>query len=119
MHHSYANITGHDDDIDLGLFGRLSPHQKRLAFHRLQHFYLWMLYGFLPIKWQVYDDFRDWAIGRIGGKRFARPKGWDLAVLLGGKTFFFSLAILLPLLVHPLGPYCCLTSRRRSSKAWR
>ena len=30
MHHSYTNITGHDDDIDLGFFGRLSPHQKRL-----------------------------------------------------------------------------------------
>jgi linoleoyl-CoA desaturase len=30
IHHSYANITGHDDDIDLGFFGRLSPHQKRL-----------------------------------------------------------------------------------------
>jgi len=102
MHHGYTNITGHDDDIDLGFFGRLSPHQKRLAYYRFQHYYLWVLYGLLPIKWQVYDDFHDWAAGQIGGRRFARPKGWDLAVFLGGKTLFVTLALVLPLLMHPL-----------------
>jgi linoleoyl-CoA desaturase len=101
MHHSNTNITGHDDDINLGFFGRLSPHQKRLKFHRLQHYYLWILYGFLPVKWQLYDDFHDWVAGGIGGRRFARPKGWDLAVFLGGKMLFFGLALALPLLMHP------------------
>jgi linoleoyl-CoA desaturase len=101
IHHSYANITGHDDDIDVGLFGRLSPHQKRLKFHRLQHFYLWILYGLLPIKWQFYDDFCNLATGRIGARRFARPKGWDLVTLAGGKLVFSSLALAIPLLLHP------------------
>ena len=50
IHHSFANITGHDDDIDIGILGRLSPHQRRLPFHRLQHYYLWGLYGFLPVN---------------------------------------------------------------------
>jgi linoleoyl-CoA desaturase len=101
IHHSYANITGHDEDINVGFMGRLSPHQKRLKFHRLQHYYLWALYGLLPIKWQVYDDFRDVITGRIGEHRLARPKGWDLAVFVGGKMVFFALAILIPLLLHP------------------
>jgi linoleoyl-CoA desaturase len=101
IHHNYANITGHDDDINLGFLGRMSPHQKRLKVHRFQHLYLWVLYGLLPIKWQLYDDFRDLITGRVGGKRFARPKGWDLAVFLGGKTLFFSLALVVPLLMHP------------------
>jgi linoleoyl-CoA desaturase len=30
LHHTYVNITGHDTDIDLGIIGRLSPHQRRL-----------------------------------------------------------------------------------------
>ena len=30
IHHTYPNIDGHDDDIDVGFLGRLSPHQKRL-----------------------------------------------------------------------------------------
>jgi linoleoyl-CoA desaturase len=102
IHHSYANITGYDDDINIGIFGRLSPHQKRLKIHRLQHFYLWVLYGFLPVKWQVYDDFRDVVTGRSGGHRLARPKGWDLVTFLGGKLVFFSLALVIPLLQHPI-----------------
>jgi linoleoyl-CoA desaturase len=102
IHHAYANITGVDDDIDVGFFGRLSPHQKRLRFHRLQHFYMWPLYGFLPLKWQLYDDFRDVVTGHAGGQPYARPKGWDLAVFLGGKTVFFSLALAIPLLLHPV-----------------
>jgi len=102
IHHSYANITGHDDDIDLGLLARLSPHQRRLKFHRLQHFYLWALYGLLPIKWQFYDDFRAIVTGRIGEHQFAHPKGWDLVTFIGGKAVFFSLALVIPLLLHPV-----------------
>ncbi|HLN27546.1 MAG TPA: acyl-CoA desaturase, partial [Gemmataceae bacterium] len=102
IHHSFTNITGHDDDINLGVLGRLSPHQKRLRFHRLQHFYLWVLYGFLPIKWQLHDDFRCVITGNIGGHRLARPKGWDLLTFIGGKVVFFSLVFGIPLLLHPL-----------------
>ena len=100
IHHSYANITGRDEDINLGFVGRLSPHQKRLKFHRLQHFYLWALYGLLPVKWQLYDDFRDVAAGRLGEHRLARPQGWDLATFVAGKVAFFSLALVIPLLWH-------------------
>ncbi len=102
LHHSFSNITGHDDDIDMGVLGRLSPHQKRLKFHRLQHFYLWFLYGFLPIKWHVFDDFHNVITGRIGEHRIARPKGWDLVTLIGGKAVFFSLALVIPSLLHPV-----------------
>jgi linoleoyl-CoA desaturase len=101
IHHSYTNLTGHDDDINVGFFGRLSPHQKRLMFHRLQQYYMWVLYGFLPVKWHLYDDFRDVLTGRIGGHRIPRPKGWDLVTFLGGKAVFYTLAFGLPMLLHP------------------
>ena len=48
FHHSYVNIGGHDTDINLGILSRLTPHQKRLVFHRWQHLYLWPLYGCWP-----------------------------------------------------------------------
>jgi linoleoyl-CoA desaturase len=85
VHHTYANITGHDDDIEIGIFGRLSPHQKRFSFH---HIYLWMLYGFVAMKWHFFDDFRDVFNGRFGGHRHPRPKGWDLVTFIGGKALF-------------------------------
>jgi linoleoyl-CoA desaturase len=84
-HHTYANITGHDDDINIGYLGRLSPHQRHLKLHRFQHFYLWVLYGMMAIKWHVYDDFRDVIRGRISGHAFERPKGWDFIVFIAGK----------------------------------
>lgn len=102
IHHTYANISGHDDDINIGLLGRLSPHQRRLKIHRLQHFYLWALYGFLPLKWQLYDDFHDVILGRVGEIRIPRPKGWDLVTFIAGKAIFFSFALVIPLMLHPV-----------------
>ena len=100
IHHSFTNITGHDEDINLGVLGRLSPHQRRFSFHRLQHIYLWALYGMVSFKWHLYDDFKDIAKSRIGGYRFGRPKARDLIVFFGGKLSFFSLALVIPMLFH-------------------
>jgi linoleoyl-CoA desaturase len=100
LHHTYVNITGHDDDVNLGPLARLTPHQRRLPFHRFQHWYLWPLYGLFTIKWEFYDDFRDVLTGRLGPLRFPRPRGWDLVAFLGGKAVFFALALAVPLLLH-------------------
>ena len=117
MHHSNTNITGHDDDIDLGFFGRLSPHQKRLAIHRFQHYYLWALYGFLPLKWQLYDDFHDWAAGQIGGRRFRGRKGGTWPCSSAGKRSSFRWRCCSRCSYIRCGPYCCSTSRRRWFRA--
>jgi linoleoyl-CoA desaturase len=102
IHHTYPNIDGEDDDINVGLLARISPQQRRLKIHRLQQFYIWLLYGFLSAKWQLVDDFWNVAVGRIGRHRFARPKGADLAVFIGGKIVFFGLAFALPIWLHSI-----------------
>src|SRR6516225_3884022 len=40
FHHTFVNVAGLDRDIALCFLGRLSPHQRRLWFHRWQHLYL-------------------------------------------------------------------------------
>jgi linoleoyl-CoA desaturase len=102
IHHTYTNIAGHDDDINLGFLGRLSPQQPRLKIHRFQGVYLWLLYGFLAIKWHLFDDFYHVAVGHIGGHKIHRPRGKDLAVFIGGKVVSFSLAFVIPMLLHPV-----------------
>jgi len=102
IHHTYTNITGHDDDIDLGWLARLSPHQPHFWFHRLQGIYLWVLYGFLAIKRHLVDDFYQVWVGRIGDKKIPRPKGWDLVIFIAGKALFFSMAFVVPMLLHPV-----------------
>jgi linoleoyl-CoA desaturase len=100
VHHTYVNVTGHDADIELGIVGRLTPHQRLLRFHRWQHFYLWPLYGLNVIKWQLYDDFRDVILGRIGPHRMPRPKSWGWVRFVGAKVLFFSMAFVVPIMWH-------------------
>lgn len=85
------------------MLARLTPHQKRLAFHRWQHLYLWLLYGLLAIKWQLVDDFRKLISGRISNQPFPRPRGWELVILVAGKAIFFALAFGIPLRFHSVG----------------
>ncbi|MBZ5553088.1 MAG: acyl-CoA desaturase [Acidobacteriia bacterium] len=102
FHHTYVNITGEDPDIDLGIVGRQTPYQRSFGFHRWQHIYLWPLYGFMAIKWHLYDDFRDVITGRIGDHRIPRPRGRDLVIFLLGKITFFTLVFVIPVLFHPM-----------------
>jgi linoleoyl-CoA desaturase len=101
-HHTHVNIAGQDPDIDLGLLARVAPHQKRRRGHRWQHVYLWLLYGFLAIKWHLVSDFRNILRGTIGGRRLPCPRGWGLVTLLAGKGAFLTLAFGIPLMFHPV-----------------
>jgi linoleoyl-CoA desaturase len=103
LHHTYTNIAGYDMDLEVGIFGRLSPSHPRLAFHRWQHYYLWLLYGLLAIKWHFYDDFYCLITGKIGDRPFPRPKHSNLAIFFAGKLFFFTLVFAIPLQFHAIG----------------
>lgn len=101
FHHTFANITGHDTDIDYGILGRLTPHQKRLWIHRWQQFYLWPLYGVVMVKWKFFDDFKEIIRGRIAANhRIPRPRGWDLAIFLIGKAVFVGWIFVIPSFFH-------------------
>ncbi len=100
FHHTYPNIEGHDDDINLGFLGRLSPEQPRFWFHRFQGIYLWLLYGFIAIKWHLVDDFHQLISSKIGNHKIPRPKGKDLVIFITGKVLFFSMAFGIPMLLH-------------------
>jgi len=101
LHHTYTNVEGLDADLDAGGLLRLAPGQPRRALHRYQHLYAWALYLLFPVRWFLYDDFRDVAAGRVGGQPFPRPRGWDLAALLLGKALFLGWAVALPVALHP------------------
>lgn len=101
MHHTYANIANADDDINVGPLARLSPSQARHRFHRLQHYYLWGVYGLLLLNWHLIYDFKNLARSRIAKNRIARPRGWALAELVAGKGVFIAWAFVLPMFFHP------------------
>ncbi len=99
FHHTYTNISDHDDDIDVGILGRMSPNQPRLPFHRFQGVYMWFLYGLLAVKWQLFDDYYNIAIGKLGHHRLPRPKGRQLVEFIAGKAVFLCIAFVIPMLL--------------------
>jgi linoleoyl-CoA desaturase len=99
QHHTYANVDGMDPDVDGGPLLRFAPSQRRRAFHRGQHAYAWVLYGFLALKWWFVDDVLAVARGRLGGHPFARPRGAELVAFFAGKAAFVGWALVVPALV--------------------
>ena len=66
LHHTFTNIVGVDDDIEVGILMRMAPTQKRLKAHKFQHFYFWFLYMFLYIFWIFYTDYLKYFSQKIG-----------------------------------------------------
>ena len=58
LHHTYTNIEGLDEDIEVGGLMRFSPHAKKFPLHRYQHIYAWFLYCLLTLQWVTYKDYR-------------------------------------------------------------
>lgn len=100
FHHAYVNIQNYDADMDLGAVARLAPFQKLRFYQRWQHWYIWLMYGLMTIRWQLYGDFRDLIAGDAGTLKFPRPKGWALFNLVAWKVVFLALAFGIPLLFH-------------------
>ena len=100
-HHTHPNVAEHDDDINVGVLGRMSPHQRWYAPHRFQHFYMWGLYALLAVEWQLTGEFRNLITkSRYGRTHVPRPRGGQLVVFWLGKVIFFGLAFGLPLALH-------------------
>jgi linoleoyl-CoA desaturase len=101
IHHTYTNVAGHDDDIELGALARFAPDQRRCRYHRIQQFYMWPLYAVIVPKWYFWDDWVQLFSGRIGSHKLPRPKGMDLFQLIAGKMVSLTLFVILPVLLHP------------------
>src|SRR5215216_1449438 len=101
-HHNAPNVDPFDGDIDYGLIARVAPSRPWRSWFRLQHYYIWFLYAFLPERWQFYLDLRK-VLGRQRANGSApsitRRQYW---LLITGKLVFLTWAFVLPALLHPL-----------------
>lgn len=102
LHHNYPNVSGVDDDINIGALARVSPEQPQYQLHRFQHFYLWFLYGFVAFRWQLIYDFKEMAQSRIGDIDIPRANSVDTTLFATGKAVFISLALIVPMIFNPI-----------------
>lgn len=103
VHHTFTNVEGVDDDLEVGALARMSPAQRWYPWHRAQHLYMWLLYGFLLVKWVFFDDYANLATARVGSHRLPKMKTSDVVLFVLGKVTYLAWNIAIPLTRHSPG----------------
>lgn len=97
IHHSYTNIDGVDDDINVRPWMRMNSSQKKLRLHKYQHIYFWGLYSLLYIFWIFLLDYKKYFVGRIGSTAVKHMKPMDHIVFWSFKAINAFLFVGLPI----------------------
>lgn len=96
-HHSFTNIEGMDDDIDIEPWIRVHDEQKKYWFHRFQHIYWIVLYGVTYILWIFVQDFQKYFSGKVGETPFRKMDVKEHFIFWVSKLFYVGMAIVLPM----------------------
>ena len=105
IHHTYTNIDGIDDDIEIKPFLRMCPTQKKYKVHRLQHLYVWFLYTLLLIFWVFYSDFDKYFRKKIGTVPLKKMSISQHITFWAAKLFYYFIMIALPIYTLGLMPW--------------
>jgi len=99
IHHTYPNIHGLDEDLEVSPLLRLSPQAKLRPFHRFQHFYAFAAYSTTTLFWVFVKDYKYFLMPDLGpfkGKQHPRS---EVVTLLISKLVYYTYIIVIPLLV--------------------
>lgn len=96
-HHSFTNIEGMDDDIDIKPWIRVHDDQKRYWYHRFQHVYWVILYGVTYLLWVYVQDFKKYFTGKIGETPFRKMDVKEHIIFWVGKLLYVAAFIVLPI----------------------
>ena len=99
IHHTYTNIHGHDEDLEVANFIRLSPHTEYKPIHRFQHILAFPAYSFATIFWWFVKDYWYFLKPTIGPYENKKHPINEWVKLVVTKIIVYTLYIVLPLLV--------------------
>ena len=97
IHHSFTNIEGVDDDINIGPWMRVSDSQPKYWFHKFQHIYWVILYGISYFSWVYYLDFNKYFKGRIADTKLRKMELKEHFIFWGSKLAYTFIFIGLPI----------------------
>ena len=97
IHHTYTNIDGVDDDIEIKPLLRMCPTQKKRFIHRFQHIYVWFLYSLLLILWVFAFDFQKYFTKKIGIVPIKKMSLFNHIAFWFAKVFYYFIMIALPI----------------------
>ena len=97
IHHSFTNVEGVDDDIDIGSLMCVNQHQRRHWMHRFQHFYCWYLYMMLYMMWVFQSDYQRYFTRHIGSVPLPGMRPADHIQFWIGKVVNACLYLVIPI----------------------
>ncbi len=97
VHHTYTNIDGIDDDIEIKPMLRMCPTQKKYFIHRFQHIYVWFLYTLLLIVWVFATDYSKYFKKRVGIVPIKKLSPFDHFAFWFAKAGYYFMMIALPI----------------------
>ncbi|QPH38597.1 fatty acid desaturase family protein [Pedobacter endophyticus] len=109
VHHTYTNIAGHDEDIEIapGLI-RVCRDEKLRPHQRFQHLYAFPLYGLASLSWVFRKDYKKFFQHTIGSRKNLHPR-IEYFNLFFYKALYYFIFILLPVLYMDLSWWMVLS----------
>jgi linoleoyl-CoA desaturase len=99
IHHTYTNIRGYDEDLEVSPLIRLSPHTPFKPIHRFQHLYAFVAYGTATVFWVFVKDYKYFLKRDLGPYRDKKHPPFEWLFLIISKASYYLAMIVLPLLV--------------------
>lgn len=99
IHHTYTNIHGHDEDLEVAEFIRLSPHTEYKPVHRFQHLLAFPAYSFATIFWVFVKDYWYFFKPTLGPFENKKHDIKEWITLIVTKVIYYGYAIVLPLII--------------------
>lgn len=97
-HHTFTNIEGLDDDIDIKPWVRTHTGQPKHWFHRFQHIYGLLLYGLTYLFWIFYNDLKKYFTGKIADHTRMKPLSLkEHLVFWATKLCYVAVFLVLPM----------------------
>jgi linoleoyl-CoA desaturase len=103
-HHSCINLHGEDDALTgRGIF-RFTPHEPRARWHRFQHVYALFFYAMFSLDYVFVRDFEAFFFPTHDYLKSAKHSAREYAILFGGKAFYLTYMLVLPMVVLGRSP---------------
>ncbi len=96
VHHTYTNIDGHDEDIQLLSLLRMSPNQKLRKVHRHQYWYAFFFYSLASLMWVFIKDYIKFFKKEIGNYDNKTHPAVEYVILFLSKAIYYTLFIVIP-----------------------
>jgi linoleoyl-CoA desaturase len=97
IHHTYTNVEGVDDDINVEPWLRFHANQKKRSLHKYQYLYFWVFYSLLYFSWIFIGDFQKYFSKKIGSIAIGTMKTEDHFSFWMSKVCFATVFMIIPI----------------------